>query len=115
MIRNFFSTPNVLGRLLIVLLFVGGVVYAGVFDGFVVETEASGCCGGGTDASLFSSSKCRITAATKSCSSDCNDDAADRCGPDKDYSLCETKGDEYDPEDESGNCCDPDFNGDCDT
>lgn len=49
MIRNFFSTPNVIGRLMIVLLFVGGVFYAGAFDGFVVETKASGCCGGGTD------------------------------------------------------------------
>ena len=37
------------------LLFVGGVVYAGAFDGFVVETEASSCCGGGTDVSFFSS------------------------------------------------------------
>ena len=46
MIRNFFSTPNVLGRLMIVLLFAGGVVFAGAFDGFVVETEASCSCGG---------------------------------------------------------------------
>ena len=58
MIRNFFSTPNIIGRLMIALLFVGGVVYAGAFDGFVVETEASSCCGGGTDAALFSSSDC---------------------------------------------------------
>ena len=58
MIRNFFSTPNVIGRLMIVLLFAGGVVFAGAFDGFVVETEASSCCGGGTDAALFSSSEC---------------------------------------------------------
>ena len=56
MIRNFFSTPNVLGRLLIVLLFAGGVVFAGAFDGFVVETEASSCCGGGIDDAIFSSS-----------------------------------------------------------
>lgn len=56
MIRNFFSTPNVIGRLVIVLLFAGGVVFAGAFDGFVVETQASSCCGGSTDASIFSSS-----------------------------------------------------------
>lgn len=56
MIRNFFSTPNVIGRLVIVLFFAGGVVFAGAFDGFVIETEASSCCGGGMDAALFSSS-----------------------------------------------------------
>ncbi|MCY3742617.1 MAG: hypothetical protein OXH00_16500 [Candidatus Poribacteria bacterium] len=50
MVRNFFSTPNVIGRLMFILLFVGGVVYAGAFDGFVVETEASSCCCGGMDA-----------------------------------------------------------------
>ena len=56
MVRNFFSTANVMGRLMIVLLFVGGVVFAGAFDGFVVETEASSCCGGGTSMDIFSSS-----------------------------------------------------------
>ena len=49
MIRNFFSTPNVLGRLMIVLLLAGGLVFAGAFNGFVVESQASGCCGSGTD------------------------------------------------------------------
>lgn len=50
---------------MIALLFVGGVVYAGAFSGFVVETEASSCCGGetttcdgGTDGFTFSSSEC---------------------------------------------------------
>ena len=55
MIRNFFATPNIIGRLFIVLLFAGGIVYAGAFDGFVVETEASSCCGG-TSIDIFSSS-----------------------------------------------------------
>ena len=31
---------------MIVLLFAGGIVFAGAFDGFVVETEASCSCGG---------------------------------------------------------------------
>ena len=31
-------------------------MFAGAFDGFVVETEASGCCGGGTSIDIFSSS-----------------------------------------------------------
>ncbi len=58
MIRNFFATPNIIGKLMIALLFVGGVVYAGAFDGFIVETEASCCCGGETDITLYSSSSC---------------------------------------------------------
>ncbi len=40
MLRNFFSTPNLLGRLLVILLFAGGLVFAGAFNGFVVETDA---------------------------------------------------------------------------
>lgn len=68
MIRNFLSTPNVIGRLIIILLFAGGVVFAGAFDGFVVETKASSCCGGGTDAALFSSSDC------------CDEDECGLCG-----------------------------------
>lgn len=55
MLRNFFSTPNVIGRLLIVLLFVGGLIFAGAFNGFVVQTDAKSCCGGGTDVPIFSS------------------------------------------------------------
>ena len=71
MIRNFFSTPNIIGRLMIVLLFAGGVVFAGAFDGFVVETEATSCCGGETDVEHFSSS---------SCCNDDDDDDDDKCG-----------------------------------
>ena len=68
MIRTFFSTPNILGRLMIVLLFAGGVVFAGAFDGFVVETEASSCCGGGMDDAIFSSS------------SSCDEEKCNECG-----------------------------------
>lgn len=84
MIRNFFSSPNVLGRLLIILLFVGGVVYAGAFDGFVVETQASGCCGGGTDAAIFSSSECCDDGGKSDCAclsgSECGECAESYCG-----------------------------------
>ena len=92
MIRNFFSTPNVVGKLMIALLFVGGVVFAGAFDGFVVEIEASGCCGGGeieasgccgggTDASIFSSSEC--------CAEECSTCTRPRC-PKQGCSSCRT-------------------------
>ena len=76
MIRNFFSTPNVIGKLMIALLFIGGVVYAGAFSGFVVETEATSCCGGetntcggGMDDAIFSSSgnNCDCLGGTKTC------------------------------------------------
>ncbi len=56
MLRNFFSTPNVMGRLLIVLLLMGGLVFAGAFNGFVVQTDAKSCCGAGTEVALFASS-----------------------------------------------------------
>ena len=65
MLKNVLNQPNIIGHLMIALLFVGGVVYAGAFSGFVVETEASSCCGGetttcggGTDGFIFSSSEC---------------------------------------------------------
>ena len=66
-VEIFLNQSNVIGRLMIALLFVGGVVYAGAFDGFVVETEASSCCGGGTDATLFSSSECCDEQCTCGC------------------------------------------------
>lgn len=48
MLKSFFSHPNVLVRLLIVLIFAGGLIFAGTFDGFVPKTESESC-GGETD------------------------------------------------------------------
>ena len=48
MLKNFFNQPHALGRLVIVLLLAGGVVFAGAFDRFVVQTQASNCCSSGT-------------------------------------------------------------------
>ena len=57
MLKNFFDQPNALGRFVIVLLLAGGVVFAGAFDGFVVQTQASSCCS--SDAGDFTvSSNC---------------------------------------------------------
>lgn len=58
MLRNFFSTPNVPGRLLVVLLLAAGLVFASAFDGFVVQSQASNCSCGGTDAPSILSSSC---------------------------------------------------------
>ena len=109
MIRNFLSTPNILGRLMIVLLFAGGVVFAGAFDGFVVETQASSCCGGMDDA-IFSSSSCCGT-RTKSCRSDCNHGKRGECGPGT--ALCPDKGEEYEYTGQVEYCCEIDYNNDC--
>jgi hypothetical protein len=67
MIRNFLLTPNVAGRLMLALLFVAGIVYAGAFDGFIVEVDASSCCGG-AETEHFSSSNCNdeVTCSKKS-------------------------------------------------
>ena len=46
MLKSFFSRPNIFVRLLVVLIFAGGLVFAGTYDGFVVETQTESCCGG---------------------------------------------------------------------
>lgn len=91
MIRNFFSTPNIVGRLFIVLLFAGGVVFAGAFDGFVVETQASSCCGGGVDDAIFSSSECCEEKCGK-CGcfiAGCVDCTMISCGSDENGTACD--------------------------
>ena len=77
MIRNFFAIPNVIGRLMIIMFFVGGVAFAGAFDGFVVETEASSCCCRGTDNAIFSSSEYCDEADDDDEACDCTDSCAD--------------------------------------
>lgn len=53
MLRLFLSKPNTVGRLFVILLIGGSIIYAFAFDGFVVDTTASCCCGGGeTDETL---------------------------------------------------------------
>ena len=71
MLKSFLSRPNILVRLLVVLVFAGGLVFAATYDGFspkiqaesgktdaapteepVAQTEASGCGCSGTDALL---------------------------------------------------------------
>lgn len=58
MLSTFLSAPKVLGRLLIVLTFVGGVVFAGAFGGFVGQTEAKTCCPCETQTVNVSSNVC---------------------------------------------------------
>ena len=84
MIRNFFSIPNIIERLFIVLLFAAGVVYAGAFDGFVVESEASSCCGRGMDAAIFSSSNCCDEEEECDCLGGGHGCGSTSCNPDND-------------------------------
>ena len=49
MLKSFFSRPNVLVRLLVVLIFASGLVFAATYDGFVVKTEAESCACSGMD------------------------------------------------------------------
>ena len=49
MLKSFFSCPNVLLRLLVVLVFAGGLVFAATYDGFVVKAEAESCTCSGMD------------------------------------------------------------------
>lgn len=105
MIRNFFSTPNVIGRLMLILLFASGAVFAGAFNGFVVEIEASSCCGGeidacggGMDDAIFSSSgnNCDCLEGTKTCACGNNPTCGgvtttDYCGTCKCLSSCCTE------------------------
>lgn len=65
MLKNVLN-PSGIGRLMIALFFFGGLVYAVAFGGFVVETEASSCCGG-VDAEHFSSSSCCDTESELTC------------------------------------------------
>ena len=51
MLKNVLNQRLGLGRLFIVLLFAGGLVFAGTYDGFVAKTDTQkSCCGGNTDA-----------------------------------------------------------------
>ena len=53
MLKNVLNQHINLGRIILILLFAGGLVFAGTYNGFVVETEAeASCCCGGTDALL---------------------------------------------------------------
>lgn len=59
MLKSFFSRPSILVRLLVVLVFAGGLVFAATYDGFSpktqaesLKTESESCCCSGTDALL---------------------------------------------------------------
>ena len=69
-LKKFLNQPNVVGTLLIALLFGGGVVFAFGFDGFNVQSvgeddveslllmTASGCCGGNKDCDCLGVTGC---------------------------------------------------------
>lgn len=90
MLKNFWNQSNPIGRLVVVLLLAGGLVFAGVFSGFVVQPEASSCSCGGTDAPSTLSSSCPSGANGCNHPNNC-----DGCPP-KGESFCS-----------GGKCCGP--------
>lgn len=117
MLKNVLNRQISFGRISLILLFVGGLVFAGTYNGFVVETEAQtsccgstdaptaevSCCGGGTEVSKLSNAEVGDCFCIPAGSSDC--------------SYCE---DSYDCKDEgytnscSENCAQKDNTGGCD-
>ena len=58
MLKNVLNQQISFGRISLILLFVGGLVFAGTYNGFVVETEAQTSCCGSTDAPTAETSCC---------------------------------------------------------
>ena len=47
MINVFYRNRNTIGQFMVALIFLGTFGFLFTFDGFVSESKASGCCGGG--------------------------------------------------------------------
>ncbi len=97
MLKSFLSRPNVFVRLLVVLIFAGGLVFAGTYDGFFPKTQAES---GGTDAAptegsgaQIETSGCCGTAAQENALYNSGTDkevqpAAGKCGGNCGYTSC---------------------------
>lgn len=58
MLKNVLNRQINLGRISLILLFAAGLVFAGTYNGFVVESEAEASCCGSTDAPTAGASCC---------------------------------------------------------
>ena len=47
MIHVFYKNRNTIGQFMVALIFLGTFGFLFTFDGFVLDSQASGCCGGG--------------------------------------------------------------------
>ena len=90
MLKNVLNRQINLGRISLILLFAAGLVFAGTYNGFVVETEAQTSCCGITDAPTAETSCCgsgtEVSKPSNAAVGDCS------CKPkkDSDCSYCET-------------------------
>jgi len=89
MLKNVLNRQINLGRISLILLFAAGLVFAGTYNGFVVESEAQVSCCGSTDAPTAETSCCgggtEVSKLSNAAVGDCG------CIPDKesDCSYCE--------------------------
>lgn len=58
MLKNVLNQQINLGRISLILLFAGGLVFAGTYNGFVVETEAQASCCGSPETTTAQASCC---------------------------------------------------------
>lgn len=92
MLKNVLNRQINLGRISLILLFAAGLVFAGTYNGFVVESEAQVSCCGSTDAPTAETSCCgsgtEVSKLSNAAVGDCDCIPA----PERDCSYCETDG-----------------------
>lgn len=88
MLKSFLSRPNVFVRLLVVLIFAGGLVFAGTYDGFFPKTQAES---GGTDAAPTAESVAQAE-ASGCCGAAAQEIALNNSGTDKKVLLASSCG-----------------------
>lgn len=93
MLKNLLNRRVTLGRLILVLLFAVGLVFAGTYDGFIVETEAErSCCEDDTEVSAYADGPSVQPKVDSCCGSELTD-VSDR-GPDASGDISEYNDDE---------------------
>ena len=81
MMKGIFTGKDVVGRFITVLLIASGFIFAIAFNGFVVQTEAKSCCGGGIDFPIFTSGSNNDDCACNA--GGCDASNCDNCTPKK--------------------------------
>ena len=116
MLKNVLNRQINLGRISLILLFAAGLVFAGTYNGFVVETEAQTSCCGSTDAPTAETSCCGSGTEVSKLSNAAVGDCSCISKKESECSYCENA---YDCADEgytnscSENCAQKDNNQGC--